>query len=87
LQVDLQTNLTNCGVCNKQCAVSVLNAEGVTCSAGVCDYTQCSAGYDDCNKVRSDGCEVRSTAAPDYQQQQQRQQQQPGMIAQEVEHG
>jgi hypothetical protein len=70
LPVDLQTDPNNCVECSKQCAVSVQNVNGVTCSAGKCDYTQCSYYYGDCNGNGTDGCEVGNTAAADQQQQQ-----------------
>jgi hypothetical protein len=74
LQVNLKTDPRNCGECSKQCALLVQNAEGITCSGGVCNYTLCSAGFGDCDEDRSNGCEVRGTAgrAQGQQQQQQR---------------
>jgi len=47
--------LSHCGSC-APCAPA--HASGATCSsAGVCDYTTCAAGFDDCDGDAANGCE------------------------------
>jgi hypothetical protein len=35
----------------------VMNATGISCNTGVCNYTACTASHDDCDAVRDNGCE------------------------------
>jgi hypothetical protein len=46
----------NCGFCNNRCQPA--NAAAATCGGGVCGYTTCTAGFDDCDSVRQNGCET-----------------------------
>jgi hypothetical protein len=55
LCVDHATDTFNCGTCGKICSYS---HAGATCSAGACVMGACHAGYADCNKEPSDGCET-----------------------------
>jgi hypothetical protein len=53
--VNVQTDAQNCGGCGISCTLS--NAQA-TCSAGRCQIGSCRAGFDDCNRNPTDGCEV-----------------------------
>ncbi|MFO0567107.1 MAG: MopE-related protein, partial [Polyangiaceae bacterium] len=55
---DLQTDPTNCGTCGNTCPTP-LNAQAV-CNTGACGMGACSAGFLDCNKSATDGCEINS---------------------------
>ncbi len=59
-EVDLYATTTcgtNCGNL-VNCNSTVLNATGVSCGSGTCDYESCNAGYGDCDGNRANGCEV-----------------------------
>lgn len=49
------TNKDNCGVCGNACALANATA---ACTAGACSIASCNGGFDDCNKIASDGCET-----------------------------
>ncbi len=55
----------SCMACGTSC--DTLNSIGATCDpmVGVCQYTSCQPGYDDCNKTPPDknGCETQITTA------------------------
>jgi hypothetical protein len=53
--VDTSSDLAHCGACNQPCSVN--NGIGV-CNNGVCGIEACNAGFDDCNAIAADGCEV-----------------------------
>lgn len=53
--VDLMTDTKHCGACRKGCLLH--HAEN-GCSGGICYIKKCDFGWDDCNGVASDGCEV-----------------------------
>ncbi len=53
-EVSLGTN-NHCGFCGDSCDLS--NATG-DCQAGVCAVIACAAGFDDCDGVAENGCEV-----------------------------
>ncbi len=53
-EVNLKTNKLNCGSCNKVCPD--LNGDP-SCVAGSCAIT-CSAGFEDCDENRDNGCEI-----------------------------
>jgi hypothetical protein len=46
----------NCGFCNNRCQPA--NVAAPTCGGGACGYTTCNAGFDDCDSIRSNGCET-----------------------------
>jgi len=56
---DTSSSTTNCGVCGNNCP-GVSNA-GVACTAGVCDFTTCSSGFQNCDNDRTNGCETALT--------------------------
>jgi hypothetical protein len=49
------SSVASCGACGVACPVPPNTAPA--CVAGVC-VVECSAGFADCNRKRSDGCEV-----------------------------
>ncbi|MBI5501681.1 MAG: putative metal-binding motif-containing protein [Deltaproteobacteria bacterium] len=49
------TTLTSCGGCSTVC--SPANASGATCATGTCDYATCTAGWENCDSNRANGCE------------------------------
>jgi hypothetical protein len=49
------TTLTNCGNCGVTC--NLQNATS-TCSTGTCQVASCNTGFDNCDGVHSNGCEV-----------------------------
>ena len=53
-----QTDLANCGGCGKSCAPAHATGQ---CAAGTCSIKTCTAGFDDCNGVASDGCEYATS--------------------------
>ncbi len=52
----LPTDSQNCGGCDVVCETPA-HASGSSCADGDCVF-QCLAGYDDCNGIAGDGCEV-----------------------------
>ncbi len=59
-EVNLTNTVTSCGACGRAC--SLANATS-TCAAGVCAIARCNAGFADCNRDPSDGCEVNTTTS------------------------
>lgn len=57
-ETDLQNDLQNCGACGKACPNNPPNTVSVGCSQGKCAVVQCASGYEDCNGIPEDGCEV-----------------------------
>lgn len=56
-EVNTRTDVDNCGFCGNACDLPHATAE---CSAGECRIVTdgCEAGYQDCNGLPEDGCEV-----------------------------
>ncbi len=52
---NLSSDPNNCDGCGNVCALPSATAG---CAAGACTIASCNAGYGDCNKTASDGCEV-----------------------------
>jgi hypothetical protein len=52
----------NCGSCNAKC--ELMNATA-GCSGGMCTVATCASGYQDCNHLPGDGCEVHTAGDPD----------------------
>jgi hypothetical protein len=53
------------GLCifNNQCCTAadcgaVVNASGVSCAGGICNYSNCLSGFGDCDGNRANGCET-----------------------------
>lgn len=58
-ETNLNTSLTNCGTCAKNCSV----ANGTpACTAGACKVAACNTGFSDCNGNATDGCEVNTAS-------------------------
>lgn len=59
-EADLSSNIEHCGSVEINCYETVQNVPSslIKCENGLCDYTMCQAGYDDCDADRSNGCEV-----------------------------
>ncbi|MBI5512220.1 MAG: hypothetical protein HY909_00540 [Deltaproteobacteria bacterium] len=56
-ETDTRANVMNCGGCGMAC----MPARGSgACSAGVCSVASCMAGFGDCNRMGSDGCETNT---------------------------
>lgn len=58
-------SINHCGACtgaNTDCAAKIgtQNVTGVTCTPTGCKITSCAVGFDDCNGLFSDGCEVNT---------------------------
>jgi hypothetical protein len=58
---DLTKDTNNCGQCGNACAGK--NAAW-SCAASTCNITACAAGFGDCNKSNSDGCEAQLDSDP-----------------------
>ena len=52
---------TNCGACGTKCEMP--NGIG-TCGTGTCQIAGCFSGFDDCDKVVANGCEIDLTTDP-----------------------
>ncbi len=57
-EIDIQDNASHCGGCGQVCNLPHTNAH--SCNAGVCEVSSCDSGYNDCNGVDSDGCEINT---------------------------
>lgn len=56
-EINLLTDVNNCGSCGSQCALP--NAFPA-CNAAQCMIAFCGMGYSDCNNLTADGCEVNT---------------------------
>jgi len=54
-EVDLNTNVNNCGSCNNICNLPNANE---MCTAGACQVSSCIGSARNCNGTHSDGCEI-----------------------------
>jgi hypothetical protein len=57
-ETTLASNAVHCGVCDNECAFD--NA-AATCDGGSCRLGECNVGFDDCDTLRSTGCETNLT--------------------------
>ena len=57
-EVNIMTNLSNCGACNHNCIFTDSHILSATCDAGTCVISKCASGYADCDGVPSNGCEA-----------------------------
>ena len=57
--VDTTTNLAHCGSCDKACPM--LNNATTKCAASQCEVASCNMGFDDCDMMAANGCEVDLT--------------------------
>ncbi|MEI8256476.1 MAG: hypothetical protein WCJ30_12450 [Deltaproteobacteria bacterium] len=54
--IDVGTDTNNCGACGHVCMLA--HANTVACVAGQCVPTICSQGYDNCDGITTNGCEM-----------------------------
>ncbi len=59
----LGTDNANCGGCNIPCAPA--HANGI-CQGGMCNLGACAPGYQDCDMMAGDGCEVNTDNDPNH---------------------
>lgn len=52
---DKQTDVDHCGSCGNQCRLANATPR---CAAGACQVLSCNPGFDNCNGLHPDGCEV-----------------------------
>jgi hypothetical protein len=55
---DITSDNNNCGACGVQCTNANATAGSSYCSNSACTPPACLAGYQNCNGVNADGCEV-----------------------------
>ncbi len=60
-EVDTTSDVTQCGGCGAAC--NAVHATAV-CKTSVCAVASCNAGYADCDKLASTGCEVSTATDP-----------------------
>jgi hypothetical protein len=60
-EIRIQTDPHNCGVCGRECQFP--NAT-TGCAMGNCTIAACSAGYNDCDNIPMNGCEIRIQTDP-----------------------
>ena len=56
-ETNIATDISNCGACAAACGTPT-NVATPSCTSGKCGVSKCSAGFADCDKSFSDGCEV-----------------------------
>ena len=59
-EVDLQSDVKNCGVCGKACPAPPNGT--AACKMGVCGVGACNNNFQDCNNSAADGCETNVTS-------------------------
>jgi hypothetical protein len=58
-EVNLQTDVRNCGGCGNDCANDRATDNGRgECRSGLCHPGTCLSGFGDCDKIRANGCEA-----------------------------
>jgi hypothetical protein len=63
-ETNVETSASHCGSCENACAVAASTSADVamstvlTCSASHCQIDHCENGYQDCDQVVANGCEV-----------------------------
>ncbi len=60
-EAQLDSDPGNCGGCGNACVTPHATP---ACSSGLCGIGSCDAGYADCNKDPSDGCEAKTDGDP-----------------------
>ncbi len=58
-ETNLSTDPANCGGCDYSCSAPHAST---SCNFSICRIALCSAGWADCNRLASDGCEVDITS-------------------------
>ena len=64
-EVDLRRDVAHCGTCGRACALGA-NVATARCVGGRCAVATCDAGFGDCNRDPSDGCETDLGSDPDH---------------------
>ena len=59
-EVNLNTNVNNCGGCGSVCSLPNATAG---CSSGACSIASCNAGYANCDGLTSNGCETNTSSS------------------------
>ena len=54
-ETDIDTDASHCGQCGNACSFAHASA---VCNQGTCEIAACVGGYDDCNGLDADGCEI-----------------------------
>jgi hypothetical protein len=57
-EVDVRSDMSNCGGCGKICDASPSGATGASCQSGHCTLEGCQPNRDDCDNSAGNGCEV-----------------------------
>jgi hypothetical protein len=60
-EIDIVTDTAHCGDCETICLFANATPK---CEGGTCGILACNAGYDDCNGMLADGCEVNLGTDP-----------------------
>jgi len=61
--LDTSSSIRHCGRCGQACdSEQVLNATGMFCQEGKCNYQACKDGFLDCDQARENGCETAMDA-------------------------
>jgi hypothetical protein len=61
-ETNTASDATHCGGCFTNCNTTEKNAIGIVCNGSACDYAACTGTFQDCNGLRTDGCESDSTS-------------------------
>lgn len=61
--VTVATDVGHCGACDNRCAARIPSAN-TACMSGVCRLVSCLSGFDDCDGVEANGCEVGTATDP-----------------------
>ncbi len=56
-EVNTQSDLANCGTCGSTCSTPNATAQ---CLTGACGIQSCNAGFNNCNGLIADGCEINT---------------------------
>lgn len=56
-EVNTQSDLANCGTCGSTCSTPNATAQ---CLTGACGIQSCNAGFNNCNGLITDGCEINT---------------------------
>ncbi len=54
--IDTRTDPNNCGACGRVCMLAHTNIEA--CVAGQCEPARCDQGFDNCDGIAANGCEM-----------------------------
>ena len=60
-ETQTSSSVSNCGACGAVCSLANATAG---CAAGACTVASCRAGFGDCDRVASNGCEANLATTP-----------------------